>query len=290
MSAQTNAQQYCQLKAYDLGSIDYYRLRFSMSLAKNADLKNAVMVLMAYCREINSINRQCHDKEIAKKKFDWWQEELERLHQKIPQHPVTQSLLPIVNQYQIPIEYLRQYLQAYQQLLAPMNFLTYEELTHHCHETAGLREILLVMPQSQFTPTEAIFCRAIGVSLELARIIQELYVDLQQDLLLLPEDLLQQYQVPVKQLYEGKSSLMLTQLLTDLQTKAQQQFEYALSVVPGKPPSHLHSSIIATKLYLAQLSETQKDGFKVLSRQIIIPPLRLCWKAWRISQQIGAKP
>ena len=66
--------EYCQDRAAKSGSSFYYSFLFLPELQRRA-----IMALYAYCREVDDVVDECSNVEVAKKKLDWWRNEIEQL-------------------------------------------------------------------------------------------------------------------------------------------------------------------------------------------------------------------
>ncbi|RMH11383.1 MAG: squalene synthase HpnD, partial [Gammaproteobacteria bacterium] len=87
-------EKYCQQKAAKSGSSFYY----SFLLLPEARRK-AITALYAYCREVDDVVDECREPQVALVKLNWWREEVARLFQRRPRHPVTRALLEPVERF-----------------------------------------------------------------------------------------------------------------------------------------------------------------------------------------------
>jgi phytoene synthase len=82
--------QYCQGKAAASGSSFYYSFLFLP-----AAQRRAIVALYAFCREVDDIVDECSDRDIARRKLDWWREEVDACFAGNAGHPVTRALQPV---------------------------------------------------------------------------------------------------------------------------------------------------------------------------------------------------
>tara|TARA_R110000782_G_scaffold186176_10_gene276424 strand:- start:1868 stop:2722 length:855 start_codon:yes stop_codon:yes gene_type:complete len=81
------ALDYCINKAIPDGSNLYYATLFE------AEKNKAIIIgLHAFLYELTEIIQECSDPGVARVKLHWWQEEIERLFQQQPRHPITRYL------------------------------------------------------------------------------------------------------------------------------------------------------------------------------------------------------
>ena len=78
-----NPHAYCQDKAAKSGSSFYYSFLFLP-----AERRQAITALYAFCREVDDVVDECHDLSLAQTKLEWWRQEVARIYDGQPTHPV----------------------------------------------------------------------------------------------------------------------------------------------------------------------------------------------------------
>ena len=96
-----NPDQYCQEKCAKSGSSFYYSFLF-LPLQR----RRAIMALYAFCREVDDVVDECNDAAIASTKLTWWRQEIERVANGQPQHPVGLALKGLDKSINLPKEQL----------------------------------------------------------------------------------------------------------------------------------------------------------------------------------------
>jgi len=84
-------------RATPLGSSAYYSVRLSP-----APLQDALALLHAWHQTLDNVATEVSDPGVARLKLQWWREELERSLDGNPQHPLTEALAPLVEQFRLP--------------------------------------------------------------------------------------------------------------------------------------------------------------------------------------------
>src|SRR5574340_1712298 len=79
--------QYCQHRATASGSSFYYSFVFLPP-----DTRRAITAFYALCRELDDVVDECHERQVAMAKLDWWREEIARFAAGAPEHPATRAL------------------------------------------------------------------------------------------------------------------------------------------------------------------------------------------------------
>jgi len=95
----TTTYSYFEKKTAPTGSTLYYSTLFSP-----AEIRHAVIALHAFYQELAEIGSK--DPQVISQQLEWWHAEINRLAEQQPRHPITQALLPIIQQFQIPIDIL----------------------------------------------------------------------------------------------------------------------------------------------------------------------------------------
>ena len=83
--------EYCQDKAVKSGSSFYYSFLFLPP-----ERRRAITALYAYCREVDDVADSQGDRNVARRKLDWWAQEVGALFDGAPTHPVTRALQPFL--------------------------------------------------------------------------------------------------------------------------------------------------------------------------------------------------
>ncbi len=138
MSQSTNSVEtsspytYCLGKALPDGSNLYYA-----SLYEREDHKPIVIGLHTLLQELNDVLLECSDPGVARLKFRWWQEELDRLEQQQARHPVSRYLQQKVRPKADMIALLQQAVTGFEDLLMPEQPHLYEDSLDLFRRSAG---------------------------------------------------------------------------------------------------------------------------------------------------------
>ncbi|NCZ59793.1 MAG: hypothetical protein EBX71_06620 [Betaproteobacteria bacterium] len=96
--ADVSPEAYCREKAAASGSSFYYSFLYLRD-----PMRAAMMALYAFCREVDDVVDECSEADIAARKLDWWEQEIQAMSQNQASHPVTLALGPHVERLQLPI-------------------------------------------------------------------------------------------------------------------------------------------------------------------------------------------
>lgn len=123
---------YCLGKALPDGSNLYYAI-----LYEKAEHKPVVIGLHTLLQELNDVLLECSDPGVARLKFRWWQEELERLQQHEARHPVSRYLQEQATLTAATIDLLQQAVAGFENLLMPEQPHTYEDSLDLFRQSTG---------------------------------------------------------------------------------------------------------------------------------------------------------
>lgn len=263
-------------KAIPPGSSLYYSLRFIPQLQRYP-----IGCLYAFSHEIETIVGQCRTPEIAQRKLAWWQQELSNLTTAQAKHPLSQALQPLLQQYAISPTVLTGILSGIAKRLANpsyADFTAFSEQHYRAISSFPLLVTLITIPATE--PRPLAFVHDLGIALQTVETIHDLRRDLQHGYIYLPEQALMAFGIDEQQLLHLKPSHDLSQLLQQLAAQARSCYQQALTKIEPKQKSSQLASLILAKLYFKLLDELEQDNFQVLTKQIVLPPLRKLWLAW----------
>ncbi len=104
---------YCSDKATPCGSNFYYSILF-----ENDEAKATLIPLFALHNEFIDCLTASPDPGVIRLKFNWWHEELSRLSDHVPRHPVTQSILQLSHTNSDLIPMLHEHLVTIESIIA----------------------------------------------------------------------------------------------------------------------------------------------------------------------------
>lgn len=269
-------EAYCRNKAAPIGSSLHYALLFAP-----ANQRQGLLGLAALRAEILEIPREVSDTGVGAVKLAWWQEELQRLAEGNPRHPVTQALAPAIRQFELPIEGLNEMIEAARMDLEYGSYPTLRELTLYCHRAGGsIAELAWRMSESTGTDAAA-FAHDLSIGLELTRMLRHLRRDLMAGRCYIPADELSIRGVTTRQML-GEPTAELTQSVLAQQARRSRQFlDSAIGRLQPQARKPLRYGLILAVLYRELLLRIEQDGNPVLSRQHHLTPLRKLWVAWK---------
>ena len=269
-------EEYCQQKAASSGSSFYYSFLF---LPPNR--RRAITALYAYCREVDDVVDECADPQIAATKLVWWRQELARLYTGTPEHPVTQALLPILAEFNLPQEQMLEIIDGMEMDLQQTRYLDFKALSLYCYRVASVVGLLAAETfgyQDRKTQKSA---PDLGMAFQLTNIIRDVGEDARRGRVYLPLDELKRFEVPVADILNSRYSDNFRRLMEFQIERAEHYYAQAMSELPAIDRKAQRPGLVMAAIYRTVLDEIKRDGCQVLSQRTSLTPLRKLWIAWR---------
>ncbi len=274
--AGSDPHTYCQERAAASGSSFYYSFRFL-----SPERRRAITAFYAFCREVDDIADECHDVTVAGAKLAWWRDEVNRLYQGKPEHPVTQALLEAVQPYRLPQEALEQIIEGMEMDLGRVRYPDFKSLRLYCHRVAGVVGEVAALIFGVTDHTTLKYANRLGLAFQLTNIIRDVGEDARRDRIYLPLDELARFGVSEADLLRGQISDDFRDLMEFQYQRAQQTYAEALELLPASDRQAQRPGLMMAAIYRALLEEIRDDGYRVLDRRISLTPLRKLWLAWK---------
>jgi len=272
--------EYCQNKAAASGSSFYYSFLFLP-----AEQRRAIMALYAFCREVDDVVDECSDRDIARRKLDWWREEIAACFSGQPKHPVTAALASALQSYNLPAEYFQEIIDGMNMDLEQQRYESFSELALYCHRVAGVVGLLSAEIFGYQQRTTLKYAESLGTAFQLTNIIRDVREDAGRGRIYLPLDELLEYRINPHDLLNGEINDALPPLLRLQAERANSYYQRALGQLPDQDRYAQRSGLIMTAIYQTLLSEIQADGYQVMQHRIRLTPVRKLWIAWTTSRR-----
>jgi phytoene synthase len=272
----TDPHTYCQEKAAASGSSFYYSFRF-LAPAK----RRAITAFYAFCREVDDIADECHDPVLARTKLAWWRDEVARLYDGEPSHPVGLALREAIEPYRLPREAFEQIIDGMEMDLGRVRYADFKELRLYCHRVAGVvGEVAALI--FGFTDRATLkYANKLGLAFQLTNIIRDVGEDARRDRIYLPQDELAKFGVIEADITRARISDDFRDLMEFQYQRAEDTYLEALTLLPAGDRKAQRPGLIMAAIYRALLREIREDGYQVLDRRISLTPLRKLWLAWK---------
>jgi len=269
-----NPDQYCQDKCAASGSSFYYSFLFLP-----VERRRAIMALYAFCREVDDVVDECHDVSLASTKLAWWRQEVERIADGQPQHPVGQALKGLDKRINLPKEQLQEIIDGMEMDLQQSRYLDFKGLSLYCYRVASVVGLLAAEIFGYQDRQTQKYAHDLGMAFQLTNIIRDIGEDARRGRIYIPMDELKQFNVPAADILNSKYSDNFTALMQFQYERAERYYEQAFSLLPAVDRKSQRPGLMMAAIYRTLLDEIRRENFQVLHQRISLPPTRKLWLA-----------
>ncbi len=268
--------QYCQEKAAASGSSFYYSFMFLPT-----DKRRAITALYAFCREVDDVVDECSDENVARTTLNWWRTEVAAIYTGKPQHPVTQALVPLVKQFNLPQEHLLEIIDGMEMDLAQHTYADFKALQLYCYRVASVVGLLAAEIFGYTDQTTLKYAHDLGIAFQLTNIIRDVGEDARRGRIYLPLDELAQFGVLTGDILNARETPEFHKLMQFQVARAQHFYQQAFEHLPAADRKAQCTGLIMAAIYRATLEEIVASGCHVLKERISLTPLRKLWLAYK---------
>lgn len=268
--------EYCQNKAAKSGSSFYYSFLFLPP-----EQRKAIVALYAFCREVDDVVDECTDPSVARSKLAWWHTEVDRMFTGKPEHPVTQALLPHLQQRRITAERMHAVISGMEMDLDQSRYLDWPGLRVYCWHAAGVVGELSVGIFGYTDDATLEYADKLGLAFQLTNIIRDVGDDARRGRIYLPIDELQKFDVKASEILASQHSDRFEKLMQFQAQRARQYYREAMQALPEADRRSQRPGLAMAAIYHALLDEIERDGWHVLEQRVSLTPIRKFWLAWK---------
>ncbi|MDD2665105.1 MAG: presqualene diphosphate synthase HpnD [Dechloromonas sp.] len=269
-----NPDHYCQEKCAQSGSSFYYSFLFLP-----AERRRAIMALYAFCREVDDVVDECHDPALASTKLAWWRQEVSRIADGQPQHPVGQALQAASRDFSLPAEQLLEIIDGMEMDLQQSRYLDFKGLSLYCYRVASVVGLLSAEIFGYRDRQTLKYAHDLGMAFQLTNIIRDVGEDARRGRIYIPIDELQRFNVPAADLLNARYSDNFAALMRFQAERAEQYYAQAFALLPAVDRKSQRPGLIMAAIYRTLLDEIRAENFQVLHQRIALTPVRKLWLA-----------
>ncbi len=275
-----DAHQYCQERAAASGSSFYYSFVFLPP-----DTRHAITAFYALCRELDDVVDECHERQVAEAKLDWWRAEIGRFTTGEPQHPATRALFDTPQGRAIPAALLLEIVDGMAMDLDHARYPDFKSLHLYCHRVAGVvGEVAAAIfsgPRGKNDRDIRRYAHELGLAFQLTNIIRDVGEDARRGRIYLPQDELARFGVAEADLLNGCDTPEFQALMQFQFERAIMHYENALAALPASARRSQRPGLVMAAIYRTLLNEIRSADFPVLRARVALTPLRKLWLAAR---------
>jgi 15-cis-phytoene synthase len=268
--------QYCQNKTAQSGSSFYYSFMFL-----TPERRRAITALYAFCREVDDVVDECSDENVARTTLAWWRGQVAAIYAGTPQHPVAQALVPVVKQFNLPQEHLREIIDGMEMDLTRHQYADFKSLQLYCYRVASVVGLLAAEIFGYSDRKTLKYAHDLGIAFQLTNIIRDVGEDARRGRIYLPQDEMAQFGVHTNDILNARENDAFHKLMQFQIERAQHYYDQALSELPEADRKSQRTGLIMAAIYRATLAEVTLSGGHVLRERISLTPLRKLWLAFK---------
>ncbi len=266
--------EYCRQKAAGSGSSFYY----SFLLLEPAR-RRTIMALYAYCREVDDAVDECSDTAIATMKLSWWRGEVAALYAGRPTHPVTQALATSLPRFDLAAEQLLEIIDGMEMDLHQTRYADFKALHLYCYRVASIVGLLAAEIFGYSDRRTLKYAHDLGLAFQLTNVIRDVGEDARRGRIYLPLDELAQFGVAETDILGSRATDGFKALMEFQVARAVGYYDKALAELPAVDRKAQRAGLVMAAIYRQLLDEIVKDGYRVLTHRVSLPPLRKLWLA-----------
>lgn len=255
-----------------MGSDIYYVLR---QVPEGKEL--AYLAVHAFATELAKISEAYREAAIAQQKLSWWHEEIKRLYQGEPTHPITKALAIHLKNYDLKeIEFLAM-IEGAMLTISTQIFTSEASLRQHYQHTGGIiaqmKAKILTAKNINLTAEFTKCIHQLGVAHEIVRHLLNFPKFLQRQHLYLPLSLFQQHELDPQPILLGENLYQLPPLLHDELVNAQTLFNQTISHFTRTQKKAFRPLILEVKLKLIQTKKIANHAWKIFDYRLELSPV-----------------
>ena len=230
--------------------------------------------LYAFCREVDDAVDECTDYEVAQVKLNWWKEEIGKLYEGKPQHPVSFALQPVIEEFKLAQEHFLEIIDGMEMDIKFNRYEDFKQLQLYCYRVASVVGVLSAQIFG-FTNRKTLnYAHDLGMAFQLTNIARDVGEDARRGRIYLPLDELKKSGVSEEDILQSKTSPAFINLMQYQIDRAENFYNKALVALPKEDQKKQRAGLIMAAIYRTLLRETKSDPKTVLLGKTSIPPFR----------------
>ncbi|MEH6547754.1 MAG: squalene/phytoene synthase family protein [Sneathiella sp.] len=248
--------------------------RWLASLFAPPSSRSRIHALLAFNGEISKVRETVSEVLLGDIRFQWWRDALKNLgDEKYLNHPILRSLKIIISEHDLDVSLFENIIDARSTDLDPCPFVTNSELLKYAMGTGGLLNGLIYRVTGNTEEAGYNAAQQAGKAFALTGIIRAIPYHANQDLLLIPQEILKNYTLLPENVFQDENRLAFYNIVKDLVDLAETEQTEAKKVVRGRPKSEnpSYSLLALNELYLSRIASAKFDP---AHRRMDIGPVR----------------
>ncbi|MEO0034007.1 MAG: hypothetical protein RLZZ501_30 [Pseudomonadota bacterium] len=227
--------------------------------------------IYAFCREVDDIADEPGDPADKRRRLGWWREEIDRLYQGAPTHPVTRALQGPIREYELPQADFIAVIDGCEMdgdnaMVRP----SLARLELYCDRVAAAVGRLSVRVFGESRPQGQRVANATGMALQLTNILRDVAVDAEIGRLYLPDELLSAHGIASRDPAEVLAHPALAAACRELAETARRHFAESDAAMATCSRRAMRPATLMKEMYRGVFRRLEAEGF-----QPRLPPVRM---------------
>lgn len=276
-----DSNAYCRDKLKQSGSS--FALGFRLL---SAPRRQALTAVYAFCREVDDVvdGAGAVDSVLARTTLNWWRGQIATTFAGgRPEHPVCLALQQALRHFPLPPEHFMALVDGMEMDLTDARYADFAALRLYCQRVAGGVGLLAAQIFGLSDARTLEYAHALGLALQLTNIIRDVGEDARRGRIYLPADEMRRFEVRPSDILNIRATPAFFVLMRHQIERARAQFQTAYALLPMCDRRRQTPGLIMGEIYRALLEEIDRDGCRVLSHRLIIPPgrqVRIALRTW----------
>ena len=255
--------EYCLQKTRNSGSSFYNSFRFLSPLKRRA-----ITALYAFGRELDDVVDECREEEIAYKTLAWWRQDVAKIYQGTPEHPVCQALKALLDSFNLPQEYLLEIIDGMEMDLNQHQYADFKSLSLYCYRAASVVGLLTIEIFGYRNRRTQAYAHDLGKAFQLTNILRDVREDAMRGRIYIPQDEMKKFGVSSQDLHQPVTSDKVKALFEFQAQRTRDYYQKAFTELAEEDRYAQRSGLLMAEIYQSLLDEIEADGFRVLEHKI----------------------
>jgi phytoene synthase len=245
--------------------------------------REAIFAVYAFCRIVDDTVDEGNDRAAQRQELERWREELARVFDGRPTHPVAQRLQEAVRRFPIPREALAEIITGVEMDLDHSTYATFDALYPYCYRVASAVGLCSIAIFGYTDPRAREYAVDLGIALQLTNILRDVEPDARMGRVYLPQEDLRRFGVTAADLREGRYSDDFVAMMRWEAGRAREYYARAWRALPEVDRHRLFAAEIMGRTYFALLGAIEARRFRVFGERVTVPArrrMRIALQAW----------
>jgi NADH dehydrogenase [ubiquinone] 1 alpha subcomplex assembly factor 6 len=274
----TASEQYCldEVRRHDHD-------RYLTALFLPANRRSAALALYAFNLEIARTREIVSEPLLGQIRLQWWRETIEGVFEGTPrEHPVVDALGAAIRRHELSRDRLEALIDAREADLDDQPPGNIDVLESYAAETSGALSALVMHILGGADEVSGLAAQRVGTAWAIIGLARAVGFHAQTQRIYIPEDLLSEYEVERRGLFDLKPSPGLNRAIEHMVIRAVVLLAEARSAAPDINKAARRGLLLASLAdrHIAAIRKVGHDPFAIPAAKPA-PVLRLAWTAWR---------